>query len=196
MSQLLTGLTIISKPIITFIFGKLINYFFKKTAIINSICMPFIEPLLLENLSSKSCYIVNLDNEIANSLDSDEKEQSALGALISPRVVFEKSISIVEGLKDIILNSTNEINAFLFFSIDYRLLKYSGVGANNILYCIPSDAYYRILKSSIEKFDDDLYLKIKNDLVLRKSSKIHIYNSLNELNALICQNFASITIKI
>ena len=98
---------------------------------------------------------VKIDEEIKNSLDVDEKEQKPIGALISARIIFNKSGNIVDELKDVIMNSSNAITNFIFISIDYRLLKYSQTGSK-ILYCIPSDAYYKILKQTPE-FDDVLY---------------------------------------
>lgn len=161
---------------------------------INAICIPYIDPSLLNNLVSTSCYLVNLDAEVGNTLDEDEKNQASLGALISPRIIYTKCIAIVNELKDVILNSSNSITQFIFISIDYRLLKYSGTGSK-ILNALPSDQYYQILKLQPD-WNDALYDKIKNDLVTRKSSKLVIYNNLLDLQSIICKNFNSVTVKI
>ena len=192
MSQLLSSLSFLA-PVLNYLFSKVLSYF-SKTAHIDAICCPYIEKSLLDNLSSKNTYIVNLDDEIKNSLDVDEKEQKPIGALISARIIFNKSGNIVDELKDVIMNSSNAITNFIFISIDYRLLKYSQTGSK-ILYCMPSDAYYQILKQNPE-FDNVLYTKIKTDLILRKSEKINVYHSLNDLQNIICKNFSNVNIKI
>ena len=179
--------------VMTYVYEKIISYFSSKT--INSLCIPYIDETLLQNLSSKNTYIVNLDKEISNTLDSDEQKLESVGELISARIVYNKSIATITELKDIILNSSNAITQFLFVSIDYRLLKYSGTGSK-IVYAIPSDAYYKTLKSNTPNWDDALYTKIKNDLIARKGGKLQVYHSLIDLQTLIVNNFNNITIKI
>lgn len=197
MSQIIINIfqTIISPitPLLSFLYGKVMQYL--NNTQINAICIPYIDPLLLNSLNSTSCYIVNLDAEIGITLDEDEKNQSSsVGALISGRIIYNKCIAIVTELKDVILHSSNSITSFIFISVDYRLLKYSGTGSK-ILYCVPSEAYYQILKLQ-PGFNNELYNKVKNDLVARKSSKLIIYHSLVDLENLICKQFPSVTIKI
>ena len=99
----------------------------------------------------------------------------------------------VDELKDVITKSSNAISKFIFFSIDYRLLKYSGTGTQ-IIYCVPSDTYYQELKLMID-WDDITYQKVKNDMVLRKGNKIIIYHSLIELEKIICDMYG-VNIKV
>ena len=178
--------------VMTYVYEKIISYFSSKT--INSLCIPYIDENLLNNLVSRNTYLVNLDKEISNTLDSDEQKLESVGELISARIVYNKSIATITELKDIILNSSNAITQFLFVSIDYRLLKYSGTGSK-IVYAIPSDAYYKTLKAT-PNWDDALYIKIKNDLIARKNAKLQVYHSLIDLQNLIVNNFTNITIKI
>ena len=180
--------------VFNFLYEKVVTLLCKTT--INSICIPFINDNLLINLSSKSTYIVNLDKEIFTTLDSDERLQSAIGALISPRIVYNKCLAIVNELIDVIIHSSGEIKAFLFISNDYRLLKYSNTGGSKIFYAVPSDAYYQILKNETPNWNDQLYLKIKTDLVNRKGNKLVVYHSFVDLQNIIVKQFPGITIKI
>ena len=164
MSSFLTTAIPILSPIINFLFGKLISMY--NSSQINAVCIPFIDKNLIKNIVSNNTYLVNLDSEIFNSLDSDEKLQSITGNLFSPRIIYNRSTAIVDELKDVITKSSNAISKFIFFSIDYRLLKYSGTGTQ-IIYCVPSDTYYQELKLMPE-WDDITYMKVKNDMVLRK----------------------------
>ena len=179
--------------VFNFLYEKVVTLLCKTT--INSICIPFIDETLLENLNSKSVYIVNLDKEISNTLDNDEKNQSAVGALISPRIVYNKCITVVEELIDVIIHSSGEIKAFLFISSDYRLLKYSNTCGDQVFYAVPSDAYYQVLKE-LPNWNDKLYQKIKTDLVNRKGNKLVIYHSFVDLQNIIVKQFPGITIKI
>ena len=192
MSSLITTvLSNIAGPIMSIFYNWLTHF---NTISISSICIPFISQNLISQLISDSTYIVDIDAEINENLDDDEQKMECTGNLLSPRVVYSKSLAIIEELKNIITHSSKAVNSFIFVSSDYRLLKFAQVG-KSILYFVPSENYYQELKT-LPNWNDVKYQKIKNDLLNRKKEKLIVYHSLLDLQKLICENFHNVSIKI
>ena len=144
------------------------------------------EPKLVASLTSNDTMLVNLDQEVNNALDVDEKDFKNVGNLVSSRVVYTKSKPIMSELFDVIQNSSKQIKKFIFISKDYNLLKYADCG--KITYTLPSENYYRELKQTVS-WDDESYIKIKEHLQKRKGDKIIVYNSFAELQKLLCDTY-------
>jgi hypothetical protein len=130
--------------------------------------------------------LINLDDEIHSTMDDDEKAQTSTSAMINARIVYTKSVVVMKELLDVIIHSSKMVDKFVFTSCDYNLLKYGDAG--NILYTLPSEIYYNILKQD-PAWNDVKYQKVKNGLLARKANKIVIYSSFEELQGIICKNF-------
>ena len=171
--------------IVNFVWGKFClcvgNYVNK-----SSIVIAYNEPKLVASLTSNDTMLVNLDQEVNNALDVDEKDFKNVGNLVSSRVVYTKSKPIMSELFDVIQNSSKQIKKFIFISKDYNLLKYANCGKTT--YTLPSENYYRELKQTVG-WDDESYIKIKEHLQTRKGDKIIVYNSFAELQKLLCDTY-------
>ena len=148
---------------------------------------------LKSTLHSTSTVICNLDDEIDNDLDDEDKAKSSGNTLSISRVVYNKSLSVITDLEDILLNTSHAINTILYISTDYRLLKYAGVV--DIEYFLPSDSYHTELMKS-KDWDEVKYQTTKADLVSRKYSKLYIFGSKQDLQKIVLEKFPSLTQKI
>jgi hypothetical protein len=143
---------------------------------------------LLTHISSPDTLWVDLDPEIFNSLDSEEK-QSAVSHnsnLNINRVVYLKGKDVFEELMEMINGTSRSIKKICFLSRDYRLLKF--VGINNIIYTLGSTAYY----DNLANIDDETkksILAYKEELLKNKGDKLFIYTNLVELIDLVIDRY-------
>jgi hypothetical protein len=171
-------------PIIDFLKEKIFAIVCKVNK--KSVLIAYPEPLLVNSLTSTDSMLINLDDEIHSTMDDDEKAQTSTSAMINARIVYTKSVVVMKELLDVIIHSSKMVDKFVFTSCDYNLLKYGDAG--NILYTLPSEIYYNILKQD-PAWNDVKYQKVKNGLLARKANKIVIYSSFEELQGIICKNF-------
>jgi hypothetical protein len=172
--------------------GGLIPYFVKGASDVYSSCLKkyqlsgmVVSPkggktYILSHVSSDDTLWIDLDPEIFNSLDSDEKQSSVShnSNLNINRVVYIKAKEIFDELMEMINGTTRSIKKICFLSKDYRLLKF--VGINNIVYTLGSTCYY----DSLENVDDSTKKSIqayKEEIMRNKGDKLFVYNNLTEL---------------
>jgi hypothetical protein len=185
MSTILTTIvTALIAPIIEFLKEKLFACVGKVNK--KSILIAYPIPQLLNSLTSTDTMLINLDDEIQNTLDDDEKAQMSSNLMINARIVYTKSEVVMRELLDVIIHSSKMVNKFVFTSCDYNLLKYGDAGT--ITYTLPSEIYYKVL-SQESGWDDVKFQKVKAGLIARKANKLLIYNSFEELQQIICTNF-------
>jgi hypothetical protein len=183
-TMLTTIIGAIISPLIEFIRSKICVLLGKIDK--NSIVITYDEPLLIDSLISNDTMLINLDKEITSVLDSDEKDMTSNNSMINAKIWYTKSTVIITELLDVIIHSSNSTKKFVFCSCDYKLLKYGDTGT--IIYTLPSEAYYNVLKLNVE-WDDVKYQKIKTDLLSRKQDKIHIYSSFEQLQDILIKNY-------
>ena len=149
---------------------------------------------IMNHISSSDTLFIDLDPEIFNSLDDDEKlnAKSNNSSLNVNRTVFQKGREVVRDLVEMINGTSKSIKKICFLTADYRLLKFLGIPT--ITYTLGSNVYYENLsdisaekKAEIQKYSDDLK---KN-----KANKLLVYSSLNDLMSFVTSNYGC-TLKI
>lgn len=138
---------------------------------------------VVKNTSGDSVAFINLDQEIMAELDDDDKKKAKESGLQLNRVIYTKGKKVVSAVQDILMGSSRAVQHIVFFSSDYKLLKY--LSCNKISYFVPSDNYLQ--ENPGEVIDPSL----RSDLIKRKISKVTIYNHRNDFLDSICSKFGT-----
>jgi hypothetical protein len=143
---------------------------------------------LCNNVISETIHFIDIDKEAENDLDSDDKEDiKKKQDLNISRIIYTKSKTILNDFKDILQNSSCKNKTLVLVSSDYRLLKYNQ--CTKILYMMPTDLLIQQFKNENPNFNNEKFIVCKNDLIQRKSDKLIIYNSKEQLLSLLCEKF-------
>ncbi len=134
----------------------------------------------LKGLQSDKTVLIDLDKEIKESIDEKGKKeiQNDNTNLFINRLLFSIGKIVCDEISNITSNTSNSINQIVFMSSNYRLLKFCDV--KSITYFIPSESYYSTLKLQ-SGWNEALYQEVKNDVMNRKSDKIKIFVSADDL---------------
>ena len=190
-SIILSVVTQYAGAIVSFILDGVYKLFGARN--VSGVMLAYHEPALMHSLISDSTALINIDAEIHDSLDDDEKAQQPSGNLLNSKVFYNKSKTVVDELKEIHCKTSKSVNRFVFISKDYKLLKFS-IPDVSITYTLPSDSYHTELLKR-DDWNEAEYLKIKTDVQTRKGSKVVVYNNFNELQQLFIDRFI-FTLKI
>jgi hypothetical protein len=142
------------------------------------ILIPFLKTSLCKQLVSDSILFVDLDHEIDQSLDEDDKKLDVDSHLYIARL-YNNAKKIVAELSEM-NEMSKSLKTILFVSCDYKLLKYCGLNDGGIDYFICSDSLHEQLKGA-SNWNEGRYDKIKDQLIANKKEKLHTYSSLNDL---------------
>ncbi len=186
---LTTVFTSLVVPILQYLHEKLFAILAKPY--VKSVLIAYSEPSIIASLVSADTAIVNLDNEIENTLDEDDKKADSTSNMLNNRLVYKNSKNVISDIHDI-FNGSSAVNKFVYISTDYHLLKYADTG--NITYTLPSEAYYNELKSR-QDWDDKEYQHVKDELKTKKLNKVIVYNNFQELQKIFIDKFG-FTVKI
>ena len=142
------------------------------------ILLPFLKTSLCKQLVSDSILFVDLDFEIDQSLDEDDKKLDSDSHLYVARL-YNNAKKIVEELAQM-NEMSKSLKTILFVSCDYKLLKFCSLNEGGIDYFICSDSLHEQLKVN-GNWNEERYNRIKNQLIAHKQDKLHTYSSLNDL---------------
>jgi len=150
---------------------------------VKGLCLP-INQDIIQQLASNDVVFYNIDKEVQADL-VDEKIDSLFGSTISSISAYKSAKKIVETVLEISGSSKSQI---VLISKDYHLLKHCEC-KSPIFYCLPSSELLEEIKKKDPSFDQITYDKIKNDLIVHKNGKIHIYSSIQELKQLLIDTY-------
>ena len=146
------------------------------------VCIPVRKHIntLVNTLICESAKFVDLDAQIDQHLNSNGDDPSgniALGPHEINKLQFKAGLSVIDDLNNIYKMVSHQIGTVVYVSHNYRLLKFSGCDTVN--YFCPSDTLINGIDD--ENFNIKNYNDFKQDLILRKNSKINVYNSVDGL---------------
>jgi hypothetical protein len=144
----------------------------------------------MSHLSSADTIFIDLDPEVWNALDDDEKvaSKSINSSLKVNRILFQKAKEVVRDIVEMIEGTSKSIKKVCFLSADYRLLKYLGVP--NITYTIGASSYYESIEIPEDRKRD--IAAYKDDITRNKGNKLVVYTSLNELMSFITSQYNAV----
>ncbi len=148
---------------------------------------------IVKSLQCNDVLLINLDKEIKNKLNNDESQALPIQNMLLSSVYYDKCQSLLDNLVKLI-NTTNQYSSIILISKDYRLLKYATNKNIDILYTCATDNYRNTIKNTAN-FDDTLFGKIVYELKYRKISKLHVYNTYQELESIIMKQFNNLSRK-
>ena len=140
--------------------------------------IPFLKTSLCKQLTSDSILFIDLDFEIDQSLDEDDKKLDPSSHLYVTRL-YNNAKRIVEELSEM-NEMSSKLNTLLFVSNDYKLLKFCGCNDGGIDYFICSDFLHEQLKGA-SNWNEVRFNAIKDKLIANKKEKLHTYSSLGDL---------------
>jgi hypothetical protein len=185
MTAILTTISgYLIEPVLNFLKEKLC--FLLSSPSVSALIIAYPEKNIILSLVSSNTMLIDLDIEVNNVMDEDEKNQTAVGFMLNPRIMYSKSVAVCKELIDVVTHSSKMVTKFVFISCDYNLLKYSESG--KICYTLPSETYHQTMMLA-DDWDEVKFQKIKSQLLARKSDKLKIYNNFSELQAIIINNF-------
>lgn len=157
------------------------------------ILLPFLKTSLKNNLTSESTLIVDLDAELEQSLDDDDKKLDPSSHLYVARLYnnAKKIVSEIAEMNEI----SKKLDTILFVSSDYKMLKYCGCDESGIDYFIPSDGLHEDLKKA-SNWNEDKYQGVKARLMQFKANKLKTYSCLNDLIKQITEIYPDCKVKI
>ena len=134
---------------------------------------------LINNLKSNDTFFVDLDKEIWDAFDDEEKELSKIKHVNLPfnRVMYLKAKEISKEIVEMINGTTKSVKKIVFLSADFRMLKY--IGVPRLYYTIGTKSYYETLDIPEEK--QKLLEHYQEDIKEFKESKLVPYDSLSAL---------------
>lgn len=177
MSSLLGSMIALSSvdivSLISMVFFHLANIF--KQYKITGIAIPSKEiAYALKHLQSQDVVFVNLDEQVSQGGFTNNSKNCSLEI---DRDFYNRALLVSDDIKSIIQKTSKSCKNIVFFSNDYKLLKFLQIG--KIFYFLPSQAC--IDNQQLTDDDKDKYQAFKDKLISgKKTDKAKIYNTFDE----------------
>ena len=161
------------------------------------LCIPVRKHIntIVNTLVCENVKFVDLDAQIDQHLSSNGEDVSgcvSLGPHDVNKLQFKAGLNVIDDLNNIYKMLSHQIGTVVYISHNYRLLKFSGCDSVN--YFCPSDTLINSIDD--ENFNIKTYNEFKQDLILRKNSKINVYNTVDNLIDQVHIMFPGCNIKI
>ena len=149
---------------------------------------PFHISELLQNITSDSIVVVNLDDELHKKLSNIGENEDNDN---SPKLIDFNLFTAAGTLSSEIEAVMDKLNkTVLYVSSNYRLLK--SVGCNKVKYYLPVNMEINVDNVEMMKF----YQVMKEDLLNRKKNKLILYTTVYELVNHVLNEFSDLKLKI